>query len=159
MENKLSKKLMCIVLAIAMMMTMAIPVFAQDYVEEENRVTTTYLGENVQEKISPRAIGEPDSGTVAALQSMTLRPTLNSYIGFQRKFAITTVAMTDGSEIVAGAVIARLYDPNGNMMKTWSMAPEGEGIETFTLPKSGQYRLEIYNGANVPVFVTCTWMT
>ena len=157
MASKIVKRLSCLVLAMVMMVTTAIPAFAQDYVEASNRVTTTYLDEKVQGKISPRAIGEPDSGTVAALQNMTLHPTLNSYIGFQRKFTVATVPMTDGSEIVSGAVLLRLFDPDGNLKKSWNIEPEGEGTETFTLPKSGTYRLEIYNGANVPVFVTCTW--
>lgn len=155
MEYKLVKRLSCFLLAMVMMVAMAIPTFAQEYEEEGNREVTTNVGENVQEEVVTRAIGNPDSGTVKPLKNMTLHPTLNSYVGFQRTFTVTTIPMGDG--IVSGAIIARLYDPDGNIMKTWELRPEEYGMETFFLPKSGTYRLEIYNGVSVDEFVTCTW--
>lgn len=102
--------------------------------------------------------GNPVDGIVERGDTMTLYPTLSSYVGISRKFQIFTTPMGNGSITPSGTIHVYLHNPSDTSYKYWTMTPDDEKVVSYTLPSSGTYTLRIESQANVKVQVNAGWM-
>ncbi len=143
------KKLFAVLLATMMVMGTSVTAFAAN--EEMG-------SEEIQaEEVSPRAVGTVAIGDIAKKGNLTLRPELYSYVGLQRTLYITTTSLREN--YVGERVYFTVYKPNGGELARGNLMANGEWSQTFTLPSSGTYRIELYSNINEKVHVVATWST
>lgn len=153
---KLKKTIFSLLVVTIFALGFSVSAFASDTENSEIVAkSTTATIQNVEEKeIVTRAVVD---GTVPSNGTMNLYPVLNSYVGFTKQISILTTPMSTRSP--SGYLKISMYKPNGSLLKVWkTVLPEDQILETFTLPSSGTYTLKIESKANVPVFVSATWV-
>ena len=134
----MKKRISACIFAIVMALTMAVSAFAAEkpaYVEAKaevgsaDGVTPLYDNPVVKETLK------------AGETSVTLYPTLASYLGLSRYFFFS--ATSDGT----GVICYELYDPKGKLISdgNWIVSVNRTETVSFFLPSSGTYKLVAYN--------------
>lgn len=143
---KIARGIIAFALVVIMMFGTTMSAFAAESneVERNAEVTTTY-GNNLSALVSNLESGKGGSAIAH----------LDSYVGITKKFTVTLLASVGNSGTVS-IYIKRVSD--GSVVGSWGLS-SGKTTDstTFTLPKSGDYKMVVYNGTNGTTSVLGYW--
>ena len=132
----MKKRISAFIFAIVMALTMAVSAFAAEkpaYVEAKAEVGSA-------DGVTPLYDNPVVKGTLAPGGSLTLYPTLASYVGLSRYFSFS--ATSDGT----GVIYYELYDPKGKLISDdWIVSVNRTENVSFFLPSSGTYTFKAYS--------------
>lgn len=148
-KNKLVKRLVTFVMATIMMFGTSLSAFAAENVTS-NTADEYVISEGVSTYSNTSAwvigLGSQQSGSDIAH--------LDSYIGLSKTFTVSLEGSV-GSGTVS-VYIKRVSD--GEIVGSWGLtSSQTTKSTTFTLPKSGDYKMVVYNGTNSSVTVYGRW--
>lgn len=165
---KLFKRNMSLLLILVVALMNSNTVFAKENkVAESNGEHTTEVTEylvNVNEERETSVILEnkdivlldnsPVTGVVPSNGYIDLYPTLESYIGFNKKFVVNATSSSS-----TGVLFVYLYKPNGNLQSNdWVMSVNEIVKWSVFLPSSGTWRVRLVAQATTaPVNVYVRW--
>lgn len=147
MKHKLHKIITCLVLTMLVCLTCVSTAFAEENVAEfeVNTVSSTRASS-----------GDDDLQTLPAKGTVNLYPTLNSYIGLYKTFyfcAYNTYYDTKPT----GTVRVYVYKPNGNLLRYFEVGVDEAYRETFFLPPSGKYTVQVYSEVGKKLLAGALW--
>ena len=158
MNRKMFKRLGTFTLAVLMMFSISATAFATNVLSEERPISKESGsfddGLTVEGVASTYGVGDDYTITVQPRGKATLTIPLPSSIGFKMKFNIASV--TSDFESVA---VVTLVDPSGKVMfANYWLEGNDSDVWTFSLPKSGNYKLGItIADGSAPVKLHCWW--
>ena len=152
-KGNIVSRIKCIFFAIFMVITISVPVFAQnpevvDTTTKSCSEITPLLNDNWSAAVGPLNSGE--SGHEFAY--------LDSYIGLTKKFTVELMIPADVSSFTGNVqlYVERVSDDETIFSCTLNNTKREES-KTFWLPKSGDYKVVVYNNSNIRLGVLGYW--
>ncbi len=148
MKKTFINRICVFMLALLMMVIVALPAYAAD----ENEGVAGALAEN-DYGVRPETLDICPSWGVIVMEVP-----LSSYIGFSKTIVVETACMTDVPS-TGGGVQLELYNQNGTKMYEymWPVPVNQSTEKTFTLPKSGTYKLKVISVCDADIAINAYW--
>lgn len=147
MKHKLHKVLTSLMLTMLVCLSCTSVAFAEEAATESKSNT---------ESSTRASSGDYDMATLPANGTIYLYPTLNSYFGFNKTFYFCA-DNTYFDEDPSGTIQVYVFKPDGILLRYFEVGVNEAYRESFFLPPSGTYKVQVISRVNRKLLASALW--